>query len=394
MHGGELLGAVARRDRRLVHVDVARPVHHRADVGDVGGARRAVLARREVVHLGRLAEVHEGQAAAAQHQVVPRVAAAPADQRRRRADAVLHDARRDAHEAAVVVDHAAAVAEHRARVRGLDEDAGALEHLERGQMDVVQVAAAQGRSGDALRAREPRVLASFHGRVCLRGLGRAARALRSAALRVRHAIAPASESRAWNARVMGPASPARGWLENLATTTPASGVDVEHLPVHADPQQHRAAGRRLGHPEAAAVGASGQHVRRRPRRRRLPCRPLRRASSSHQPGTTCRPFHAPVLREHLAETRQVAQAAAEPAVEQGAAGAVQQHVGVVLGAEPAPHLVADSRGAARPRRARAPSRARPCSARRSAAPRRVRLRARWSWRSRRSSRARRRRGAA
>ena len=99
----------------------------------------------------------------------------------------------------------------------------------------------------------------------------------------------------------------------------------------------------LGDPEAAPVRAAGQQfgVLGGGERGPVPVAPRvveppRRHDLGAVPGA--------VLRQHLPEARQVAQAAAEAAVEQGAAGAVEQDVGVVLGAEPAPDLAAQKLG--------------------------------------------------
>ena len=91
---------------------------------------------------------------------------------RRRADGVFDHVRRDAHDARLAVDAAAAVGEDVERLVGLDEHAGALEHLESGEMDVVELGFGEHVEAQAAAARPPGVQVAFHADTSVRGVAR------------------------------------------------------------------------------------------------------------------------------------------------------------------------------------------------------------------------------
>ena len=70
--------------------------------------------------------------------------------------------RRDAHVVLLAVDDAAAVAEDVERLVVLDEDAGVLEHLERREMDVVDLVGREDVEREAPAALPARVQTPFH----------------------------------------------------------------------------------------------------------------------------------------------------------------------------------------------------------------------------------------
>ena len=78
------------------------------------------------------------------------------------ADGVLHDVRRDAHDAGLAVDAAAAVLEDVPRLVVLDEDAGALEDLERGEVDVVELGVGEDVEAQSAASRAAGVQVAFH----------------------------------------------------------------------------------------------------------------------------------------------------------------------------------------------------------------------------------------
>ena len=62
----------------------------------------------------------------------------------------------------LAVDPAAAVGEDVQRLVGLDEHAGALEHLERGEVDVVELRLGEDAETQAAAARTPGMQVAFH----------------------------------------------------------------------------------------------------------------------------------------------------------------------------------------------------------------------------------------
>ena len=122
--------------------------------------RRAVSARSCLVEarsspLSRvddhqaLAEVGEADAVGLEQDVVGRVAAAAASRSTARRRSPPRPRRRDAHHARLAVDEAAAVGEHVERLVELDPHAGALQHLERREVDVVDLVGREDRQAQA-----------------------------------------------------------------------------------------------------------------------------------------------------------------------------------------------------------------------------------------------------
>ena len=70
--------------------------------------------------------------------------------------------RRDAHHARLAVDEAAAVGVDVERVVGLDPDAGPLEHLERPEMDVVELGLREHLEAEPARAGPPGMQVALH----------------------------------------------------------------------------------------------------------------------------------------------------------------------------------------------------------------------------------------
>ena len=105
-------------------------------------------------------------------------------------DRVFDDVRRDADHARLAIDDAAAVGEDVERLVVFDEDAGALEHLERRQMDLAEVAVAQRRQPEARPARLAGQQVPFRHARSSRSQGRRASAGAGA---VRGAPAPCAE---------------------------------------------------------------------------------------------------------------------------------------------------------------------------------------------------------
>ena len=75
---------------------------------------------------------------------------------------VGHHVRRNVDHARVAVDPAAAVGEDVEGLVVFDEHAGALEHLERGQVDVVDLVGREDVQRKAAAARSPGMLGSLH----------------------------------------------------------------------------------------------------------------------------------------------------------------------------------------------------------------------------------------
>ena len=149
-------------DRRLVGVDVAERVDQPRGLADVLEHRVAVLPGARVDDHDALVEVGEVDASRLEDDVHLRVAAAEVVLGRRRADGVLDEVRRDAHHARLAVDDAAAVAVDVERVVGLDPHPRALEHLERAEMDVVELGLREHAQAEPARAGPPGVQVSLH----------------------------------------------------------------------------------------------------------------------------------------------------------------------------------------------------------------------------------------
>ena len=81
-----------------------------------------------------------------------------------RAQRLLDEVRRDAHHARLAVDDAAAVGEDVERVVGLDPHAGALEDLERAEVDVVQLGLGEHVEAEPAGPGAPGVQVAFHWR--------------------------------------------------------------------------------------------------------------------------------------------------------------------------------------------------------------------------------------
>ena len=111
----------------------------------------------------------------------------------------------------LAVDGAAAVGEDVERLVGLDKDAGALEHLERGEMDVVELGVVEDVQAEAAAARPAGEEVTFHagtsGRVTVAPAGRAA------------ARRPMCSSNFWT-QLMGTSRTSLTW--NLASIAPGS----------------------------------------------------------------------------------------------------------------------------------------------------------------------------
>ena len=122
----------------LVRVELAEVVVEPSDVGDVLLGRVAVLAGLDVDDPDALAEVGEGHAARLHDEVVLGLAAVQHVAAGRGADGVFHHVRRDAHDVGLAVHAAAAVLEDVERLVVLHEDTGALEDLERGEVDLLE----------------------------------------------------------------------------------------------------------------------------------------------------------------------------------------------------------------------------------------------------------------
>jgi hypothetical protein len=123
-----------------------------------------VLAGLRVDDADALAEVGEGHATRLHDEVVPGVAAAEHVLAGGGADGVLHHVRRDAHDLLLAVDAAAAVLEDVQRLIVLHEDAGALQHLQRGEMDVVELGLREHVDAEPAAAQAACLQIAFHAR--------------------------------------------------------------------------------------------------------------------------------------------------------------------------------------------------------------------------------------
>ena len=142
------LGVVQRRrvrrhvvgaERPLDHVDLRQCVDDPGAVGDVLLATLVQLAGVRIDDLDALAEVGEADPAVLEHDVPGRVAAAHDDGGGRRADRVLHEVRRQAHDVRLAVDLGAGRREDLAGLVVFDEDARARQHFERRAVDLPQL---------------------------------------------------------------------------------------------------------------------------------------------------------------------------------------------------------------------------------------------------------------
>ena len=165
--------------RRLVRVDVAEGVDQARRLVDILKHRVPVLARAHVDEHDALVEVGEVDAAGLEDDVLLRVAAAQVALWRCGAERLFDQVRRDADHARLAVHPAAAVAEDVQCVVGLDPDPRALEDLERGEMDVVELSLREHVQAEPPRAGPPGVQVSLHWstslRRCARAYGRGAR---------------------------------------------------------------------------------------------------------------------------------------------------------------------------------------------------------------------------
>jgi hypothetical protein len=151
--GGGLRRHLLGADGDLVRVHLAQVVVQPGDVGDVFLGRLTVLAGEHVDDADAFTEVGERDPARLHEEVVLRVATAEHVLARRRTDRVLDDVRRDLDDARLAVDLAAAVPVDVDGLIVLDEHPGALEHLEGGEMDVVDLRLGEHVEAEAAAAR-------------------------------------------------------------------------------------------------------------------------------------------------------------------------------------------------------------------------------------------------
>ena len=161
-HRQRLFRRVAALDGVLVGVDLAEVVGHEREIGDVLRGRRAVLVGARVDDHDAGAEVGEADPAALEHHVVLGHTPAEPHAARRPADGVFDDVRRDLYDLGLAIDPAAAVGEDVERLVALDEHAGALEHLECGAVDVVEVRVGEDLKAQGGVAPHPRLQIAFH----------------------------------------------------------------------------------------------------------------------------------------------------------------------------------------------------------------------------------------
>ena len=152
VHVGRLGRHVVRVQGHLEDVDLGHGVAEACRLADVGLGGGAVLPGDWVDQHGRLAEVGEAHAIAAHHDVVLGVAPGEEHDRRCGAHRLVDHVRGDLDDPALVLHVAARAREEVARLGVLDVDAGALQHLERREVDVLAVVRGEDGHADALAA--------------------------------------------------------------------------------------------------------------------------------------------------------------------------------------------------------------------------------------------------
>ncbi len=125
--------------------------------------RRVQLAGVRVDDLDTLAEVGEPDAAVFEHDVLGRVAAVHHDLGRSGADGVFDEVRRQARHPALAIDIRPGVREDLQGLVVFDEDARVREHLQRRQMDLVELVVGEHLEPEAAALARARARISSHG---------------------------------------------------------------------------------------------------------------------------------------------------------------------------------------------------------------------------------------